>query len=232
MKRARFLLVALVFGLAGCETDFNVSVNSFSSPEATKFRRFTVVPGTVGVTEEDLQFREAKQYLERVLVSKGFQPQDPKLVDAEILISLSYGIGEPVTYTTNYSVPIMGQTGGGTATYNATSYGSGGMSTTTGTITQPATYGIVGSLSGTQTHTLIGKWLEIKALDTGEYLRTKRVNIVWETRIASMDSDGDLRKMIPIMLAGSRDYLAASTGKIVKIELTQKETDLRLNLGK
>lgn len=215
--------VAFAVVWTGCATaDFsvtNVKVNSFCDPSSLGLQSYYVLPGNPGETESDFQFQEAKSYLEPLLRSKGFQPATTAQ-NSEILITLSYGLGVPQTYSTTTSVPVYGQTAGGIHPYNQVSVGANGPQVTSGTIYQQPSYGVVGQQTRTDTHVVIPAWVRAAAIDTRVYLRTRQTKAVWDTQAVVAKSNGDLRSTLPIMLAAAKTYLAGNSGQFQNVALT------------
>ena len=148
-------LVALVAGLGvacASTTKFTVNVDALRDASAPDKTRYVLVPAMENVPESDLQFKEFSAYLRKALLSRGFQ-EAASPQEAEVAVLVAYGIGEPRSTSYTYSIPIFGQTGGGTAMYSGSTYGPGGYSTSYGTIHQPALYSVVGVSSGTTTVT-------------------------------------------------------------------------------
>lgn len=216
---------ALLF-LTGCVSgpSFSVSINSIASKEVSGKRKFFVLPGNAGVPAADLQFQEAKGLLANVLRSKGFS--EVPFDQAEMVVFLSYGIGEPETSTSSYSIPVFGQTGGGTSTFNATTTAPGTSSTTRGTISQPVTYGITGYQTGTRTSTTFTRWFRANAVDLEAYNRNGEMRYLWDTRAASIGGTGDIRVVLPIMFAAAKGSIASDTGRVISTSL--KEDDPRV----
>jgi len=131
-----------LLALAGCQT---VSSN------ATAFHSIT--PGTV----ETFTVRaasghsgslEANSYAEligRRLGESGWT----SAARGDVIVTFGYGIDGGRTEVS--SVPIYGQTGGGTTYTSGSVYSSGGFGSYTGTSYTPTTYGVVGAAPVTQT---------------------------------------------------------------------------------
>jgi hypothetical protein len=85
------------------------------------------------------------------------------------------------------------------------------------------TYGVTGYQTGTVTHTVYGRWMRIEAVDYAEFIRTKTIKRIWETKITSVGSSGDLRQLIPIMIAAAESNLGQNTGKTVDVVLTESD---------
>jgi len=142
MKILKFLAVAAtVGGLAGCGSIVRTTKTIYHAPDHA-------VRGTIAVVafdqnlNESLSFVPKKQNIEGHLSSVGYT-----IVNADesptYLALVSYGIDNGTTKVS--SVPIFGQTGGGTTYHSGTvsSFGSSG-SYSGSSYTMP-TYGIVGS---------------------------------------------------------------------------------------
>ena len=219
------LALLMICFLSGCATAFNTSVSGFSRPDAMQLKRYFILPGESGITQNDFQFQEAAGYVRKALSAKGYREAEA-ITGCEIVVFLQYGIGTPQTFTRNYSIPIIGQTSGGTSFISATTYGTSGVQTTTGTVTQMPTYGVTGYQSGSVSHTVYGRWLRLEAIDYVEFSRTKNVRSVWETRVASVGTSGDLRRVLPIMVAAAEKYLAENTSQSIDVIL--REDDERI----
>lgn len=104
--------------------------------------------GTISVLAKDarlngsLEFSMYRRKFEDKLSLAGYIVDDnPQTSDFIALIS--YGIDNGKSSTV--SVPIFGQTGGGTTQYSGSAMGSGGYGTYNGTIYEAPTFGIVGN---------------------------------------------------------------------------------------
>ena len=92
----RLSLLLLVFGqVTGCGLlgvrRIDVSVDSICGEEPSQKKRYILVSGDG--EEEGLLFKEYAVYVNRALLRQGFQLADPP-ENAEIVIYLSYGVGE------------------------------------------------------------------------------------------------------------------------------------------
>ena len=122
-RTSYFILLSIfLFGCAARPTafpgqiypsfQFHISVNSIADPATpSKGKQYILLPGMKGVKGDDLQFREFAGYVETALSQKGYTRIDTDK-NADLLIFLSYGIGEPqvstYTYSTSYgySFPV------------------------------------------------------------------------------------------------------------------------------
>ena len=116
------MVFALLSGCVGAPTpfpnmvgpsyQFPITVNAIAAPTATSTgRQYILLPGMKNVKNDDLQFMEFARYIVKALHQKGYtRTTDDK--KADLLIFLSYGMGDPrtttYTFTTSYgySFPV------------------------------------------------------------------------------------------------------------------------------
>jgi hypothetical protein len=132
------IVVLLLLGLsvAACQTVRSDVTVFHDLPDAA--------PRTFSIASAQEQSLEARSYSNLVgseLTERGWTRRD---VGGDLLVRVGYGIDNGQTVTG--SVPIFGQTGGGTSFTNGTIAAPGGFATYTGTTYTPATYGIVGDI--------------------------------------------------------------------------------------
>ncbi|MEK6263163.1 MAG: hypothetical protein AABP62_31685 [Planctomycetota bacterium] len=221
----RILNLAIVLVCLSCSTAptvpvFQVRVSSLVDPDRTPGRSYVLLPSAEGIDLEDLQFREFARYVAGALERQGFT-RAPDFSKADVAVFLAYGIGDPQLQTYTYTVPVYGQTGGGTSTLNLSTYGAGGYSTTSGTITTLPRYGPVGSQSVTQSNVTYFRYLFLDAIDLRAFRESQKVLSVWRTNVTSNGSSGDLRLVLPILVAASEQYIAVNTGKQVEVDLRE-----------
>ncbi len=216
------VLSVAMFTFTGCVSGplpFTVSVNGFAAPEAATKKSFALLPGLEGVTASDLEFQEYAHLATAVLEQRGYV-KATSAHDAQIIIFLTYSIGEPKQHSYNYSIPHFGQTGvASSQTYGTVrSTGSNTASYTATTINTP-TYGITGYSSGTGSFTTYTRIVSLEAMDVATYRATKELQQVWKTKIASTGSSGDLRAVYPFMLVAAAPHIGTNTGSIVTKEI-------------
>ncbi len=219
--------IAQPFAFGAKKPRFVVAVDALGALGASSGSTYVIFPGAEGVLPGDLQFREFASYVDRALRRSGFMPaSDPQSVD--LAIFMNYGIGEPQTTSYSYSYPVFGVTGGGTSTFSGYTYGSGGTSYTTGTVTSQPTYGVVGSGARTVAYTTYFRYLVLSAIDVKHYLSTQEPRELWRVTITSTGSSGDLRQVFPILVAAGSGYLDKDTGR--QVTVTLHENDLAVEL--
>ena len=216
---AGFLLVMLTI-TSGCVsvTPIRVSVNAFAASDAQRLKKFVILPGNPGLSEFDLGFLETKDSLERSLLERGFLPSsNPR--ETELYVFVSYGIGAPQVYTRSYQVPVYGQISGGVSTVNAVVMGPRGPSTVVGTVVQQPVYGVTGYQTSTSSTVTYTRWARIDAIDAKEFGKSKNLKSVWEAKLVSTGTIGDLRLVLPSMLRAGADFFGKSSGREVEVQV-------------
>jgi len=227
--------------LAGChharrhtqpEIEVISAVNSLAAPDAGSKPRFVLLPGGSDNPENQLQFKEYARYIEKILLSRGFQ-KATSIADADVAIFLSYGIGGPETRQYTYQMPVWGQTGVSSSnTYGTvSSYGSG-YSTFSGTTTYTPTYGITGYSTHIRSQTTFTRFMLLDAYDVATYKHKKKMLQLWRTDVVSVGKSNDLRVVFPYMAVAMEEYVATDTrGKVpVKIRQSDPEVESLLSI--
>ena len=237
MRHKSILLALLLAGaatLSGCATmqptHFVSSVDSLAQADAAAKKRYILLPGGKGVEAGDLQFKEFAGYVEKVLAEKGFVKAGT-FEDADVAIFLAYAIGDPQTYHYTYSIPTWGQTGvSSSRTYGTvSSYGS--RATYSGTTTYTPTYGVTGSTTHVGSNTVYSRFLFLDAYDVPTYAKEKRMAQVWKTSVVSTGSSGDLRLVVPYMVAAIKPHLGTNTGRKIKVDVPANDPAVQILRG-
>ena len=210
-----FPLVILM--LASC-TRYHINVDSISSGKYTK-NSYVLLPGDQSTSASDLQFKEYASYVNRALIKQGFIPAE-SFQDASLAIFLTYGIGEPEQQLHTYSVPTYGQTGVSSSNTTGTFNTDGSYS---GTTTYTPTYGVTGSTTHVDTITTYFRFIVMDAFDLDEYKTSEREVQLWKTTVTSTGTSGDLRIVLPALVAASQEYIGTNTGKKVKINMSTSD---------
>ncbi len=237
MYRSRTLaivLAAFTTLLAGCAgmqpTQFNVNLDSISRADSSSKRSYLLMPGNKDTNANDLQFQEYASYVHRALAARGFvQAED--FDSANILLFLSYGIGNPQNHQYTYSLPVWGQTGYSGSTSYGTLNTYGGYGTYSGTTTYTPTYGVTGYTSNVGSYTTYFRFIVLDAYDVGTYKREQKLDQVWRSTVTSTGSSGDLRRVFPVMVAGVYNHLASNTGQRVGVTLDETNPAVALIKG-
>ncbi len=230
MKELLGFLLCLI--LSGCSTvqyaditpEIPIVVNSISSSEQVSEKKCVVLSGMQNVHNYDLQFKEYLAYVKIALEWKGYELVD-KEEEANIVIFLGYGIGDPKEHVYSYAMPVYGKTGvlsstttgAANTTGNMNVYGNNaslfGATTQQSTTVYTPSYGVIGATSHVGTYETYAKDIVLDAFDLKFYRENKTQKELWRTEISSSGSSSDLRKMFPVMIAAASEYLGGDTKK-------------------
>ena len=231
MKHIAILVSVLAAAfLSGCATtqrpSYTVSVNGLATQTTNAAASFVILPGDKNVAATDLQFQEYAGFVERALGQRGLH-RAPSVDEADMMIFLAYGIGDPKEHVYSYSLPHFGQTG----VSSSTTYGSIYGNSYSGTTYYNPTYGITGYSSQVGTYVTFTRHVFIEAVDLPTYRSQNKVVQVWKTEIVSVGSSGDLRKVIPVMIGAASSYMGTNTGEIRTVNLYEDDPRVMLVKG-
>lgn len=229
MKNKRFIAAALlalfcVF-LGGCKF-CRVGVSGFSNSAYKGGKSYWLLPGNKGVTANDLEFREYADHLRLALNRAGFT-ESPSFELADVGIFVTYGVGDPRENHYSYSLPVYGQTSGGTYNFSGTTYSGYGSATTYGTIQQQPQYGVVGSQQFSGSEISFLRYLNLVAIDLKTYRGDNETVSVWRTEVLSRGSRSDLRAVFPILVIAATPYFGKNTHKQVTVDIRLNDKRLR-----
>jgi len=230
MKIKRLLAAAVAAAglfLSGCASmeppaRFEVTVDSIASAESATKRSYVLAPGDKSVNETDLQYQEFASYVHKVLGERGFTKAGA-LQDAQLLVFLTYGIGDPQAHQYTYEVPKFGQTGVASSSTFGTASLYGNRGTYSATTTYTPTFGVVGSTTHVATEVTYTRSLTLDAYDAPAYAADKKLAQVWKTSVRSTGSSDDLRRVLPYMVWAAKPLLATNTGKKIAVTVLENE---------
>ena len=148
---------------------YNVTVDAISSPNSSNYKSFAIV-GEIN----DLQFQEASAIVSRGLVHSSFvQSESPD--KADLKLTLTYTIGEPVSTVESDSVPHS------VTSDVRTVYGAR-----------------VGSITGTNYRTEIETITRYKR-ELKLVAKDNQGHTIWEVRSISKGRSSNLREIVPFL---------------------------------
>lgn len=167
-----------------------------------------------------LEFREYAAYLRRGLAQAGYS-ESATLDQADLAIFVSYGIGDAKEQAYSYSMPVYGQTGGGTYNFSGTTYSDyGGTATTYGTATQTPQYGVVGSEQFSGTTLTYLRYLSVDVFDMKALRNEKNKIPVWRMDVMSRGRSDDLRSAFPVLVAAATPHFGKNTKKQIVVDIS------------
>jgi hypothetical protein len=209
MKNLIILFITTI-SLIGCATpSVRTSSTIFQGQEHLKRGTIAVLPFDKS-QESSLEFQAVSNYLLRKLSDIGYIPT-AQVSQSNFVAYITYGID--AGKTTMSSVPLIGQTGGGT------SYSSGTMSSGTrfgsysGTTTTMPTYGVIGSIPVSDT-----SYKRAVNIDIFEKTSTAPVKL-YEMRAVSVGSCGNINAILFPIIDGMFRNFPGENGKTQRVDL-------------
>jgi hypothetical protein len=202
----RFVAAATCFiALASCSTvESNVTRFHTLPPKGTG-QSFAVrtEPG-----QSSIEFSQYSQQVSKHLQAYGWTPASSNSADYTVVLDYQMGGSRERTG----SLPVYGQTGGGT-TYHSGSfnaYGSGGYRSGSfgGTSYSPATFGVVGAMP--YNHTVHDRYMILT-------IRDRTGTSVFEGKVNSSGSSAEIAVVLPEMIDSLFTGFPGVSGKTKKI---------------
>jgi hypothetical protein len=165
-------------------------------------KAYVMASAIENIDENDLEFQEAANYIDNALSSKGYIKKGNK-EDADILITLSYGLGSP-----NKSYQTETQPGMIMPIYGIW-MASPTRSQTVEVITYPAT-------------------MIVEAYNLRD---TNRKSPLWKTITKMAVFKPNIRAVLPYMVAASSIYYGVNTGQEIMVTIKDDDPNL-LNIRK
>lgn len=181
-------LMLFLLACRGVQTELT-PFHTFSDAATAQGKTFIVLPNKA--QEGSLEWATYSNLVAQKLESKGLRRVESARA-ADYAVSLTYAIDGG--RTTSSSIPVFGQTGGGT-TYTTGTVGSSSVSATSYT---PPTYGVTGY--STSTDTVYGRAVRITIMDVQKSLAQNKRVLVYEATGKSEGSTGNINVVLPSII--------------------------------
>lgn len=211
MKKT-FWLLAAALSITGCAVAPFVETSSTTfHGDRSEERGLVVVMPLNDEQRNSLAFKAVGEYLAKKLSEKGYQPVKNR-DEAKFIAFISYGIDNGKT--TVSSVPIFGQTGGGSSYSQGTITGSGGgYANYSGTTTTMKTYGVVGAAASSETSYKRDVNIDIFNVESGKPLKS------YELRAISVGTCGNINSIIYGIIDGIFANFPGQSGKATRVDV-------------
>lgn len=234
--------VGLALTLGACGTLYKLDVAAYRSSGDDVGNTYVILSADPTMTVNSPEFELAAGQLERALETKGFQRlSGDELTDAALGIYVSTNMSDPSKVYHQIRTPVY--RAATTETLGSADRDNGGSSPTpaggpngypNALPTQAPTENFEGYKTASFAKTVYTKQLNLIAVDLQRYLkdieslgRSKASPIeVWSVDIESTGQPSNMSDAIPIMIAAAQPYIAAETGEVVRVNLS--ETDRRV----
>jgi len=218
------LCILCIVILAGCAV--NTTISAYAQPGGEVKKRFVVQGPDPRLPGGDPAWPRYAQILTRALESKGFVPD---AASPELVIRVSYRVGDTQTFTTTTSTPIIGVTGSRTQTVVTSDPFNASAPPTYTTVITPTT-GVVGTTESSSTSSTNLRTIQVEALDTTSLAAGKPM-VLWRTHARNRGAGDTLDRIFPFMVAAMEDYFGVSLED--SIEVTKAIDDPEaIRLGK
>jgi len=232
MKILILKIILVLLLQTGCQTtqQYTARVSSFGAHPNREETRYVIKPSNSDEVNR-FEFEEYAGYLERALAVKGFQRENDDTV-ANVIIYLGYNISGPNRIKTRTYVPIMEMV----PTPNTTTTGNINYSnnqinyqeSTSGTmIMQTKEFREIIGESTTYVRTVRVYASEMKTDDAAQSIN----DAMWVTEIVSEGSSGELRNVMPVMIAAALEYFGESSKGVHIINTTENSRNVRYIKG-
>lgn len=190
-------------------------VDAYAGPAVDPHLIYQVAPGS---REQmgDLQFQEFNGELRNALIVSGFNVPPTIQTEPEVMVLLTYLV-QPRTRT----VTVASGGSKGTTTIAPTYAGAPelGYTATTEGASAPSVM--------SHQETTYFRAIDVTAYDYKVFKATKQLQQVWKVTVTSEGTSGDLRQVLPVLLAEGRPYFGKSTGHKIDVKMNPDSPDVQ-----
>jgi hypothetical protein len=208
--------------LAACVVS---KVDAYALPQVDLQQVYQVAPLDSALWG-DLQFQEAAGAMRNALKLRGFNVASDPQQKPDVVVLTEFGVGAPrtVSRTTSSSVYGFVDRPNGTATIKP----APGMLPGTFKVEQPTmkSYEQVGTETHTLSDTVYERHLTMVAYDYKAYQERHEQRQIWKVTVVSDGTSGDMRDVLPSLVAAAQPYLGKSTGKQVNVTLGKNSPEV------
>jgi hypothetical protein len=226
-KLTRFaLLGGSVLMLAGCATNYRFKVDAVKNQDVTyteEKQSYRIVNANPEMTEEDLRFKEAEEYVKTALSSKGMYEAPPG-TEADMNVEVDFGIEEPRTKYYTVSEPVYAVSGGGMRTVMVpVKDKNGNISYVPQVVYDPPTKELIGFQDRVVAVTVYEKYMRITARETPEEAGDRPPRELWSVYVSNEDENSDLREYVPLMVSAAMDEMNKDTSSQKEVVLNKDD---------
>ncbi len=217
---------AAAFLMGGCASTYTFKVDAINNPEVEDLYSYKIVSTDPEISEDDLEFQEAAEYIKTALSAKGMY-EAPDAEHADMIIDLSYGVGEPQIDFKTYSQPVYATTGGGYSTVVTPVVDSkGNVRYVTSTVYHPPRVEMVGMEEKVVPITVYEKFIRLTSRDNTQVDESEGPVQAWSIYVKNKDESDDLRKYLPLMAAAAIEYVGENTETQQEIKVKEGDEEV------
>lgn len=197
----------------------HTGVTAYAQSEVVGGKRFVLQGPDPRQPGGDPSWPTYSRILTRALEAKGFVSDSSS---PDLVIRVSYRVGDTQVWTTTTSTPIIGTTGVDTQTTVTPNPIPDGPPIVTTTST-PVT-GVVGTTESSSTSSSSMRIIQLEAIDAASYASGKPT-VAWSIRARSRGAEDDLAKVFPVMVASMENYFGANAAAEIDVPLYQNDPE-------
>ncbi|MEO5957735.1 MAG: hypothetical protein ABIR80_01315 [Opitutaceae bacterium] len=216
------LTVTMIAG--GCGTQ--VTVDSLARPGANAVS-YELRNANPLLEEDSLRYKELAGYVKTALSGKGMY-EAPAKVQADVVVSVDFGIGPPQSRRQTVSEPVY-RTVPGKIRTERVQIGTDSLGMpifTTVTVEEAPTHNIVGTREYVVTSTVYEKYIHLSARETTAPAEGQPPAEIWTIDVTSEGESRDLRHHLPLLVAASIDYIGQDSQGHKKIRIKDSDKDV------
>jgi hypothetical protein len=217
---------AAVLLAAGCANSTTVRIDSLAKPKAEESISYKILNKNPAVDDDSLRYKEAAGYVRTALSGKGLY-EAPDNQNADLVVSIDYGVGPPQSRREVVSEPVY-VTLPGQMRMERVQVGTdrnGNPVYQTMTVQDPPRTEFAGYREYFVTVTVYEKFLRLNATENKPAAEGRPPSEIWTVDITSEGESRDIRKALPILAAASIDYVGKDSlgQKTIRIKDTDKD---------
>jgi hypothetical protein len=217
---------AAVLLAAGCANSTTVKIDSLAKPKAEESISYKILNKNPAVDDDSLRYKEAAGYVRTALSGKGLY-EAPDNQNADLVVSIDYGVGPPQSRREVVSEPVY-VTLPGQMRVERVQVGTdrnGNPVYQTITVQDAPRTEFAGYREYFVTVTVYEKFLRLNATENKPAAEGRPPSEIWTIDITSEGESRDIRKALPILAAASIDYVGKDSlgQKTIRIKDTDKD---------
>mgnify|MGYP000391763180 FL=1 len=217
---------AAVLLAAGCANSTTVKIDSLAKPKAEESISYKILNKNPAVDDDSLRYKEAAGYVRTALSGKGLY-EAPDNQNADLVVSIDYGVGPPQSRREVVSEPVY-VTLPGQMRMERVQVGTdrnGNPVYQTMTVQDPPRTEFAGYREYFVTVTVYEKFLRLNATENKPAAEGRPPSEIWTVDITSEGESRDIRKALPILAAASIEYVGKDSKgqKTIRIKDTDKD---------
>ena len=208
-----------LLALASCTPSYRFKVDAIGGGEIQTGQSFYLVSGDADLKESDLRFKEAAAYVQTALEGKGMHKAS-NIGAADVLIELTFGVGEPREVLETRSYPETHWRPGFSYAIRVPVYGeSGAVIGFQSRLVREPSRSYTYWQDRMDSSTVFEKFLVIEAFDNRIARTADENEQLWSVDISNVDSSDNMREYLPYMIAAALPYIAKDTGSQVFVSV-------------